>query len=208
MENASKALYMAAGVLIGMMILGVFVYLFRTGGNMSQKYDEKQLQNQLQLFNSKFENYYKNNNTIMDMISVTNLAFDINKENDYNPQKTVKITIQIEKYFLKIDPEKMLASEGTPDELKRNYLYKSHYFGTNSYWRQGQLCVYDLLEKNKNELHLEDSLMDTGDTLSKVNSNRVYKYLFECTEMKYDKDTGRVESMIFSLIKNPEYTNI
>ena len=137
MENASKALYMAVGVLIGMMILGVFVYLFRTGGNMSQKYDEKQLQSQLQLFNSKFEKYYRNNNTIMDMISVTNLAFDTNKENDYNPKKTIKIIIKIGNYILELNPEKMLTSEGTEDtedDLKRNHLYKNHSLGTNPNW--------------------------------------------------------------------------
>ena len=52
------------------------------------------------------------------------------------------------------------------------------------------------------------SIVDDHDTFSKVNSNRVYKYIFECMEMKYDKDTGRVKSMIFSAIKNPEYVDM
>lgn len=60
MENASKALLMAAGVLIGVMILSIAVYLFYTFGNYSSEAYEQMEQAQIDQFNSQFLKYYGN----------------------------------------------------------------------------------------------------------------------------------------------------
>lgn len=79
MENASKALLMAAGVLIGMLILSLAVFLFASfSSSMSQVY-EKNEENQLNQFNTQFTSYQgKKDCTIHDIITVANLATENN----------------------------------------------------------------------------------------------------------------------------------
>lgn len=95
MENASKALLIAAGVFLGIMLLSVMIYVFRQGASVNQNYDQKQISLQLELYNSQFETYDRNNNNIMDVISLCNLAFDVNKECDFDKALAVQIEIKI-----------------------------------------------------------------------------------------------------------------
>lgn len=84
MENASKALIMAGAVLIGIILLSLLVYAFRTSGNFASKYDDKLEQGVITKFNEQFTSYEgRNNITIHDLISIINLAENYNeKEND------------------------------------------------------------------------------------------------------------------------------
>lgn len=85
MENASKALLMAAGVLIGILILSLAVYLFVSFGSTSQQIHERNEENQMNEFNSKFTSYIgKNNITIYDVITVANLATENNKKYEFD----------------------------------------------------------------------------------------------------------------------------
>ena len=56
MENATKALLMAAGVLIGIVILSLGVYLYGTIGNYVQMSQEEMNNQALIKFNTKFYN--------------------------------------------------------------------------------------------------------------------------------------------------------
>lgn len=80
MENASKALLMAAEVLIGVLILSLMVYLFATFGSNSAKINKQLEDNKLAEFNSQYDKYVgKEDVTIYDIITVTNLAKENNK---------------------------------------------------------------------------------------------------------------------------------
>ena len=80
MENASKALLMAAGVLIGVLILSLAVYLFVTFGATSAELHKQNEENQVAQFNSQFTQYEgKEDVTIYDVITVANLAKENNK---------------------------------------------------------------------------------------------------------------------------------
>ena len=119
MENASKALMMAGGVLIGIMVLSFMVFMLRKGGSMSAEYDSQISDNELAKFNSQFEFYDKDNNTFFDIITVSNLAYDINKINGWDENNCVKVQIVIGEG----------NQRGTyaiiPDEnLEKNYFYK------------------------------------------------------------------------------------
>ena len=80
MENASKALLMAGGVLLGILILSLGVYLFTSfGGTSSQIHDNIEA-NQIAQFNSQFTKYVGNENvTIHDVVTMANLATENNK---------------------------------------------------------------------------------------------------------------------------------
>lgn len=78
MENASKALLMAAGVLIGVLILSLAVFLFAHFGTVSSELHKQQDMNDLNKFNTQFTSYEGKVCTIHDIISVANLAMNNN----------------------------------------------------------------------------------------------------------------------------------
>lgn len=97
MENASKALIMAAGVLLGVMIIGIGSFLIQIFGRYSADAEEDRYQKQLAEFNSRFTKYENAQSvTIHEVVSLANFAienntlgelqnidFDQNKETDY-----------------------------------------------------------------------------------------------------------------------------
>lgn len=79
MENASQALMIAAGVLIGILILSLGVYLFTLFGNHVSTTEKEIAHNMLAQFNEKFLKYNGLENlTIQDVITVKNYALDNN----------------------------------------------------------------------------------------------------------------------------------
>lgn len=88
MENASKALIMAAGILIGVAILSLAVYLFVSFGSASAEIHEQSDANKINEFNTQFTSYVgKENITIYDVITVANLATENNIKYEYDEQR-------------------------------------------------------------------------------------------------------------------------
>lgn len=99
MENASKALLMAGGVLIGVLIISLAVYLFADFGSKSASINAQNSQKQLSAFNSKFTSYqgFKDADgkwqiTIYDIITVKGYALE-NNEKYENVDEQIKVTI-------------------------------------------------------------------------------------------------------------------
>lgn len=79
MENASKAMFIAAGVLIGIMILSLAVYLIITFGSTSAEIAKQKQLDQINQFNSQFTVYDgRKNLTIHEVITLANLATQSN----------------------------------------------------------------------------------------------------------------------------------
>ena len=101
MENASKALLIAAGVLIGIMILSIAVYLAVTFGQTAAEVNEEIRVNQVAQFNSQFTKYDGAQVTIHDIITMANIArtnneelfFRVIKENFTKRRKTITNSI-------------------------------------------------------------------------------------------------------------------
>ena len=123
MENASKALIMAAGVLIGILIISLAVYLFVDFGSTSAEINAQNAEKQINQFNSKFTSYADKELTIYDVITVVNYA----KENNeyYEGLEEYKITVVLgtndnltnrdEKYLNDlISYDKKLITESSP----------------------------------------------------------------------------------------------
>lgn len=93
MENASKALLMAAGVLIGMILLSLMVYMFTSFAMTSAEIHKGQDENRLNQFNSQFTAYEgKEGITIHDVVTVASLATESNIYNELpkmNPEKNM-----------------------------------------------------------------------------------------------------------------------
>lgn len=87
MENASKALLMAAGVLIGLLVLSLAVYLFATFGATSAELHKQNDADRINQFNTQFTQYEaKNDVTIYDIVTVANLAKENNTEYELTSQ--------------------------------------------------------------------------------------------------------------------------
>ena len=69
--------------------------MFRQGASVNENYDQKQISLQLELYNSQFEKFDRNNNNIIDVISLCNLVFDVNKECDFDKSLSVQLEIKI-----------------------------------------------------------------------------------------------------------------
>lgn len=93
MENASKALVMAAGILIGVLIITLGVYLFVDFGSTSAEINAQNAEKQVTQFNSKFTSYADKELTIYDVITVVNYAKENNKY--YDGIEEYKITVKL-----------------------------------------------------------------------------------------------------------------
>ena len=94
MENVSKALVMVGGVLIGILLISFMIVMLRRGGKLSAAYDMQQSDNQLVAFNSQFEAFDKDDNSFYEIITVVNLAYDVNYKNEYDDKNCVQIYIR------------------------------------------------------------------------------------------------------------------
>ena len=101
MENASKALIMAAGILIGVLILTLAMYLFITFGQSSSEIHDRMYDNQLTQYNAQYTIYSgRDDITIYEIISVANLAHNNNdKYKDYTGfEEEYKVTVNLDGY--------------------------------------------------------------------------------------------------------------
>lgn len=80
MENASKALMMAAGTLIGIMLLAILVYFANNLGIFPTELNQEQKTEQIQAFNTEYEAYNKKLMYGTDLISVLNKAKSNNEK--------------------------------------------------------------------------------------------------------------------------------
>ena len=111
MENASKALIMAAEVLIGVLVLSLMVYLFISFGSNASEISKQLEESKLSEFNSQFDKYNgKNDVTIYDIVTLANLAkenndyYELNNSTDGNYYVTIKLNgtrIETGKYRFK-----------------------------------------------------------------------------------------------------------
>ena len=87
MENASQALLIAAGVLMGILILSLVIYLFSVFGGYAANTQSKIDENDVAQFNQNFLKYSGLTGlTIQDIITVKNYALESNEEHgNYNP---------------------------------------------------------------------------------------------------------------------------
>ena len=80
MENATTALYIAAGTLLGVMILSVVVFFFRRVGTMYEEQDKVLTAQQLAEWNNEYLAYDKKLMYGTDLISVLNKAYSNNEK--------------------------------------------------------------------------------------------------------------------------------
>lgn len=88
MENATKALIMAAGILIGIIVLSIFAYEFIVIADTGEAYGKEIRQQEIAKFNSQFESYaYEYDGKprelkAQEVVTLLYLVYDWNQNNE------------------------------------------------------------------------------------------------------------------------------
>lgn len=92
MENASKALIIAGGVLIVILVLTLFAYINTKMGGSTHNLYSKLEDHDITEFNQKFLNYDERDNLkIQDVVTLINTANNANKNNNIGAQVDVLV---------------------------------------------------------------------------------------------------------------------
>ena len=97
MENASKALIMAASVLIAIIIIGALVLMYNQISNYSSGDVQNTREQQVIAFNNEYEKFNSNNVNGTDMLTL------MNKIIDYNRRKSDATDLQYQEMEIVID---------------------------------------------------------------------------------------------------------
>ena len=103
MENSAKAILIAGGMLIALLIISMLVVMFGNINNMERARDEKAMAKELQQWNAQWEAY---NKTVMygaDVLTVVNKAAQVNHE--LAEQPLYHVTIKVEGIDMKTELE-------------------------------------------------------------------------------------------------------
>lgn len=103
MENASRALLMAASVLVGILIISVGVALFNSFGGSSKNIIDKIEEGKITEFNNQFSKYYglPQGITAHDVITIVNLARQNNNELEATSPDYIRIQVNTDNNFEK-----------------------------------------------------------------------------------------------------------
>lgn len=109
MENAAKALLMAGGILIALLVMGALVLLFSNLSDYQNKTDASVKQSQIAEFNNQFEPYNRNDVTLMELKSLYNKILSNNAKSEYKIDTNIlSIYPNINADFLDIDEDEKI----------------------------------------------------------------------------------------------------
>ena len=123
MENASKALFMSAAILISFIILSLGVYLFIYFSDYARGVNDDVRASQIAQFNSQFLSYQGKDLTVYDVITLANMAKNHNKENEYYNVTTRGYinmnAIIIDSTIGSVPPPEGQTSGGSPNDISK-----------------------------------------------------------------------------------------
>ena len=131
MENASKALLIAGGVLIAIIILALIVGVFRSAGNQSRTYNKTMQAEEITKFNSNFTKFLGKNLTIHEVVTICNFAEQNNIHKVEIPESQKKIAQNIKNDNDQIEVE--IDSEGKKIKKQPAYNIKIEKYDLDGY---------------------------------------------------------------------------
>ena len=176
MENANTALMIAGGILIAILIIATLVYMIGKMSSVVQEQSTVKVVEQVAEYNRVYEAYEKKKVRGTEIITLTNRARDNNKKYENNPKMQIKVLVKITKGYrgygtVHSDVNETIADDGLI--LDTVYDFTAY---TNA-------AVEKILSTSKDEGHAF-----------------MYARFFQCTDIEYDNEGGRVSSIIFTEI--------
>lgn len=208
MENATKALLIAGGILIAMMILSLLIYVFGSASDFAESQDKKALAQEVKEFNKGYEAYNKKKMYGTDIITVVNKAINNNRKVAQNTEDPyyVNVIIETTKEF-KTYGSKTLPNGDSVDMEKSDFADLGKEIKNSSL----SIGTTSLGEWNGNKLMMEEGILEFFDqneksTVIHKNYWTYYIYsaltdfkssIFECTGIEYNQENGRVKTISF-----------
>lgn len=174
MENASKALIMAGGILIAVFILSLAVYLFRGGIQLSSGYEAKLSEEELKKYNSAFTACSSKEYVLANEVaSIANKIYSINSKEKEDGGS----------YFISLE-----IKSGSGNKVNPKYTLDEN-------------IEKNTIKNGTKKENLEEFIKKYSDTDVDVNNNNkiIYKNKFSCSLEYYSN--GKVKKVIFYAIK-------
>ena len=198
MENASKALLIAGGVLIAILIVSVLVVTLNIV-NSNQKTREKALATeQLAEFNQKYESYNKKALRGTDIITLMKMAIENNNKMevaDVGEQYFINIKLELSKKYTETETtiNKKTGEENTID-ISGNSI--SGIISLGDWKSNDSLSMNGYVEKLFGE-SIVTKIESTTETIYRYSPlANLKKAVFKCTEINYN-DNGRIKELVF-----------
>lgn len=200
MENASKALLMAASILIGLIVLSLGVYLVNTFKSFSQDYNDSMEIQRMEQFNAQFTAFSTRSNvSIHEIMTLANYAKEFNSTNNIEPTNNQYIKVHIK--FNEKGKQFNLTNEST-------YPNNGEYYKNPNKFISALLdgtYVYELYG-NGRELEPFTNVEDENKgqyqyDYDETTKKKVYYNCYKCIGYEVNSQTGRVESITFEFKK-------
>ena len=209
MENASKALIIAGGILLALLILSVLIYVGTTLSNMANQQNQSKQLEQTAEFNRTYEAYNRSRLYGTDVISVVNRAIDYNKQLDADEEEYfINIVIKTTTPFTATKQE--VTRYGNGQETSNNFevVQGNSLMDEGTYQvreRDGSVRINEKVEDFFKQ-DAKDNVSINDDDPSKIKYTYTYSGLtnfksaiFTCEYVNYN-ESGRIEEMKFTQI--------
>ncbi len=139
MENASKALLVAAGILIAVSIMAIAVRLFTAASNVSKSYFDRQEINDTNAFNSNFTRFEgsvkdSSGNDTQQLANIHDIVSCVYFAKDYNSsfEVTGPNDPRILRINIKADNTNTFSDIQNWEQIRLNEMMNQCYYGNNS----------------------------------------------------------------------------
>lgn len=209
MENASKALIIAGGILLALLILSTLIYVGTTMSNMADQQNQSKQLEQTAEFNRTYEAYNRSRLYGTDVISVVNRAIDYNKQLDADEEEYfINIVIETTTSFTATKQEVTRYGNGQETSNNSEVIQGNSLMSAGTYQvreRDGSVRINEKVEDFFKQ-DAKDNVSINDDDPSKIKYTYTYSGLtnfksaiFMCEYVNYN-ESGRIKEMKFKQI--------
>lgn len=221
MENASKALIMAGGVLISLMVIGLLVLFYNNLSGMQKIKTDSETEQQAAEFNKQYDVYARDVYG-SEILSIANKIADYNKREADNKGYT-PIDLEVtftkglsERYFVEnkvysakdlydITANKSAKNPICLEEYVKQLGNKTVYSRTNSSISRQIKKIATMRTNDLQALGIEEA--DYKDNLAEYNQyknllTQMKETVFKYIKFDYDENNGRIKKMIYKSVAN------
>ena len=174
MENATRALAIAGGILIALLVVSLLVLGI---GKLSSYYsavDSAEYNKQIRDYNKQFEAYNKNVVKGIELVSLCNLAEDTNNDKYRDDYREIKLFVK---------PSDKGVLNDIFDECREEYGYsissEGEYYDLLDFYKR----IYKNVKQNNKDM-----------------TNKFERAYFDCAEIEYDDSNAKVKALYFDEI--------
>ena len=178
MENATKALLIAGGVLLGILILGVLIYMATTLSSLSKAKEKEKEIEQIAEFNKVYESYDKKKLRGTEVVSIINRAIDNNTKYEGNSDRQIKVYVTVGT-GRNVDASNQII---TGDNLTSGTTY--------------EFTGIEQRDDGSNDGTTYNSILSDTTTNGPKHSFMYSRY-FKCTKITYNSSNGMVNAIYF-----------